>query len=88
MSAFFSKAGKPKLSDTVFLQAKNRGTLKQVSRIFHRNRFHTIAAIPVSVMKKHFTFCRSSWIYRTSLTWGELAEIAKVTTEEDTRYER
>ena len=77
----FELAGKINNYEKVFLMSNNRKYNKN-SGIFHRNRFHTIVEIPKNIFERFFMFDRSSNIYRTELTWGELKKIASIETFE------
>lgn len=71
----FLVAGRRKLTDKVFLQSKN---VFNGGTIFHRNDFSTLIRLPWPFYRKHFIFERSTGIYRTELTYGEIQQFITV----------
>ena len=67
----FLTAGKRKDTDKLFL---NSGHVYDNGTIFHKNDYSNIIALPKAFYKEHFKYDRSTWIYRTELSYGDVKQ--------------
>jgi hypothetical protein len=77
----FLQAGKRLGSEKVFLMTDHRTMARAMARthtIFHQNRYSTILKIPVDVFRANFRYEPQSGIYRTSLTYADVARYTTV----------
>ena len=73
----FLKAGRfDRPNERAFLTAHSRQAARGTT-VFHRNRYSTIWRIPVDVFSANLKWQAHSGIYRTDLTYGDLAQYAE-----------
>jgi len=73
----FLKAGRfDRPSERAFLTTHNRQSARGTT-VFHRNQYSTVWRIPVPVYRANFRWEPQMGIYRTDLTYGDLAQYAE-----------
>jgi len=70
-TANFLAPGLRRDTDKVFFMGRNRQAARNKT-VFHRNRYSSVWRIPWDVYQKHFTFDRSTFIYRTNLIYADI----------------